>query len=250
MIRFSPNVSRRLRLPISAAPSYALPSLDRRQRALLKLRHPQIGPMYAYRQSGQPRVGCALVAGTTLADRLRWRRQAPYTLSEALQVLAPIAKTLEYAHAQGLAHGNLHPAAIIYLSTTPIVTAFAGTAMPSPAIYRAPEQRAGQLRAYADVYALAVIAHELLTGYPPGTNAAASLPSTIDVVLARALDRQPRRRYHTPTALVGALQSAQQQIRRNATASSWRRSGAALMMVSMVLILLIAAGALVGLGIS
>lgn len=246
MIRLSPIVSCRLRLPVFAAPSQPLPNLDRRQHALLKLRHPQIAPMYAYRQSGQPRVGCELVAGSTLADRLRWRRQVPYSLSETLHVLVPIAKTLEYAHAQGVAHGNLHPAAIVYLSTAPIITAFAQAATPGPAIYRVPEQRPGPFTAYDDVYALAVIAHELLTGSLPSVNATASLPREVGLVLARALDSQPRRRYHTPAALVRALQSAQQQIRRKATAPR-RRSGVALVTAGLVLMLLMVAGAIIGL---
>jgi serine/threonine protein kinase len=204
--------------------------------------------MYAYRESGQPRVGCELVAGSTLADRLRRQRHAPYTLSETLHVLTPIAKTLEYAHAQGLAHGNLHPAAIVYPSTTPTVTAFAGTAIPGPAIYRAPEQRPGQLTTYGDVYALAVIAHELLTGYPPGSHATSgtSLPQAIDMVLSRALDHQPRRRYHTPMDLIQALKSAQQQLWSKANAPWWRRSGAGLT-ASLALALLGVAGALLGL---
>lgn len=243
------KLPRRVRWSESTPTSQSLPRLDARQHALLKLNHPQIGPMYAYRESALPRVGCELLPGTTLADRLRARRRAPYNLTETLTILTPIANALEYAHSQGIAHGNLHPAAVVYMSSQALVTAFAGTSAPGPAIYRAPEQRPEQILPHADVYALAVIAHELLTGYPPGIEApaTATLPRGIDVVLARALSRQPRQRPRSPQALIGELRAAQRQIRRRAQPSRWRQSRTLIAITLLMLMLSAGVGALVGL---
>jgi serine/threonine protein kinase, bacterial len=239
---------RRLRLPVSPPTTQTLPRLDRRQQALLKLHHPQIGPMYAYRESGRPRVGCELLPGTTLADRVRWRRRAPYNLSETLELLAPVAKALEYAHSQGIAHGNLHPAAIVYLSSETILTGFAGSAEPGPAIYRAPEQQSNISSAQADVYALAVIAHELLTGYPPGSAAASTttLPQEINAVLARAVSQQSRQRPRSPQSLIDALRAAQCRGRQRGR-TSWRHAGGYRGIVLLMLALSIGVGAILGL---
>lgn len=243
------KLPRRLRWTESTPTPQSLPRLDARQHALLRLNHPQIGPMYAYRESAQPRVGCELLPGTTLADRLRARRRAPYNLSETLNVLTPIAGALEYAHSQGVAHGNLHPAAVVYMSSQAMLTAFAGAAAPGPAIYRAPEQQPALITPQADVYALAVIAHELLTGYPPGIEApsTATLPPGIDGVLARALSRQPRQRQGSPQALVTELCAAQRRIRRRAQPVHRRQSRTLVAITLLMLMLSIGVGTLVGL---
>lgn len=243
------KLPRRLRWTESTPTPPSLPRLDERQHALLGLHHPQIGPMYAYRESAQPRVGCELLPGTTLADRLQARRRAPYNLSETLNVLTPIARALEYAHSQGVAHGNLHPGAVVYLSSQTLLTAFTGAAAPGPAIYRAPEQRPELITPQADVYALAVIAHELLTGYPPGIEApsAATLPSGIDGVLARALSRHPRQRPRSPQVLVTQLRAAQRRIRRRAQPSRWRQSRTVVAITLLMLMLSVGMGTLVGL---
>lgn len=245
----SPKLTRRLRWSASTPTPESLPRLDERQHALLRLNHPQIGPMYAYRESAQPRVGCELLPGTTLADRLRARRRAPYNLSETLNVLTPIANALEYAHSQGVAHGNLHPGAVVYMSSQAMLTAFTGTATPGPAIYRAPEQRPELLTSQADVYALAVIAHELLTGYPSGIEApsTATLPPGIDSVLARALSHQPRQRPRSAQGLIAELRTAQQRIRRRAQPSRWRQSRTLIAITLLMLMLSIGVGTLVGL---
>lgn len=243
------KLPRRLRWSDSTPVTQSLPRLDARQHALLKLNHPQIGPMYAYRESALPRVGCELLPGTTLADRLRARRRAPYNLTETLNILMPIANALEYAHSQGVAHGNLHPAAVVYMSSQTMLTAFAGTAAPGPAIYRAPEQHPELILPHTDVYALAVIAHELLTGYPPGIEvpATATLPKGLDVVLARALSRQPRQQPRSPQSLIAELRAAQRQIRRRSQPSRWRQSRSLIAITLLMLMLSIGVGALVGL---
>ena len=79
--------------------------------------------------------------------------------------------------------------------------------------YAAPEQRFGlPVDARCDVFSLAVLAYELLTGrlpgrvYTPASQFNARLSPSLDKVLQRGLARRPADRYPTPAAAGAALQ--------------------------------------------
>jgi serine/threonine protein kinase len=119
-----------------------------------------------------------LVPGETLRTRLQRRlRLEP---DEALRLLEPLADAIDHAHRTGIVHRDVKPANVIVQPdgqpklmdfgvahlTASVITA-AGQAIGSPA-YMAPEQIAGQEPdGRADVYSLAVVAYEMLTGLPP-----------------------------------------------------------------------------------
>jgi serine/threonine protein kinase len=148
-----------------------------------------------------------------LADLLAngWRPER----AEALRLLRGVADALDHAHGQGIVHGDLEPATVLVAADGSALVAHFGLArlvgaapLPggtglrygSPA-HVAPERVvAGALGPPADVYALAVIAHQLLTGaVPTGT------PE--DAVLRRGLDRDPDARWPTAGELVDALEA-------------------------------------------
>ena len=93
--------------------------------------------------------------------------------------------------------------------------------------YMAPEQEQGVVRKESDVYALAVLSYEMLTGklpfigigagmllnkinmsFVPASRAAAGLPEAVDAVFAKGFQAQPEARYRTPDEFVAALESA------------------------------------------
>lgn len=182
------------------------PHLSRRERALLHLRHAHIAPMYLDVQQGAARIATEPMPGPTLADQLAWRRKTPFGVPEVLESLRPVAHALEYAHRQGVAHGHLFPGAIVQMPEGAVVTGFAEQSVRGRT-YRAPEAN-GAATPSGDVYALALIAYEMLTGVLPNSRTPARrLPRGVDRVLARALASNPRDRYHSPLRLLNALET-------------------------------------------
>jgi serine/threonine protein kinase len=121
------------------------------------------------------------VPGKSLMQHARQRR---LSVRERLELLGKICAAVEHAHHRGIVHRDLKPENIL---VTPggepkvldfgisHIVAYEATALPdgmfagTPA-YASPEQRSGRNRALtprSDVYALGLIAHELLTGSLP-----------------------------------------------------------------------------------
>ena len=173
------------------------------------------------------------VAAETLDGRLR--QMAPARIEAALPLLHQMAGAIEAAWAMGVGHGSLHPRDIFVLSAARgsgpsatrlrvagfgVVPALEALRIPAPIRrpYTAPERaEGGDWDIRADVYSLAVIAHELLTGRRPGAadeqagELAAGTSDELRVAIRRALsgglaaDRGLR--FATPTAFVEALTS-------------------------------------------
>ena len=80
-------------------------------RAAAKLAHANIVSIYDVgEEGGTPYLVSELVAGGTLADRLRRGR---LTISQALTMAVPIAEALAEAHRQGVVHRDLKPENIL-----------------------------------------------------------------------------------------------------------------------------------------
>ncbi len=171
------------------------------------------------------------VAAETLDVRLR--QIAPLRIEAALPLLHQVAGAIEAAWAMGVGHGSLHPRDIFVLpaardhapGATRIRVAGFGVvpaleslriAAPIRRPYTAPERAEGggwDIR--ADVYSLAVIAHELLTGRRPGgadeqagelaSGTSDDLRLAIRQALSGGLAADPGLRFATPTAFVEAL---------------------------------------------
>lgn len=162
----------------------------------------------------------------------------PLDKQSILDVLRQTAAALDYAHQKGIVHRDIKPANImVSVDGQAKITDFgvakivsqqmtqAGTILGTPN-YMSPEQIQGaQVDGRSDQYSLAVIAYEMLTGEKP--HSADSLPtllfkiakeeplparrlnptlgSEVDVVLARALAKDPAQRYSTCAEFVSAL---------------------------------------------
>jgi tRNA A-37 threonylcarbamoyl transferase component Bud32 len=145
-----------------------------------RLEHPRIVPVYdAGEVEGRAYISMRLVSGDTLAERLA--RGGALDPDEALAILGDIGEAIDFAHAQGTVHrdvkpGNilLDPAGAAFLSDFGLVRLddmpgltrrgdWLGTAE-----YVSPEQVEGEpATAASDVYALAAVAFEALTGRAP-----------------------------------------------------------------------------------
>ncbi len=215
-------------------------------RSVARLKHPNILEIFDFGyEGGLAFLVFELVDGGTLADRVG----KPMELQEVVQLLEQLAGALDHAHAHGILHRDIKPSNIlIHKDGTPVLADFglakmagsmrrltgSGTVMGTPE-YMSPEQAADEpLGAASDVYSLAIVAYEMLTGRVPfeaDTPAATLLshvtkpmPATrelrgelsahVEDVLRKALAKRPEDRYQSAAAFVAALKPAAWPSRR------------------------------------
>src|SRR4029453_14057383 len=155
------------------------------------------------------------------------RHYAPASLDQALPFLTQLAGAIDFARAGGIGHGGLHLRDVFVTPDEARASGFGivealervGVRAPVRRPYSAPERIAGgKWSTPADVFSLAAIAYELLTGRRPsgigeqigevaGGNVAGHA-AAIRSVLARAMSEQPGRRYATALGFASALESA------------------------------------------
>jgi len=155
------------------------------------------------------------------------RHYAPASLDQALPFLAQLAGAVDFARTAGVGHGALHLRDIFVTPDEARASGFGvvealervGLRAPVRRPYSAPERIAGEAWSTpADVFSLAAITYELLTGRRPAGTGDQMGPLTGDhlldfgagmrVVLARAMDEEPSRRYPTALAFASALEAA------------------------------------------
>ena len=158
-----------------------------------------------------PYAAVPYVAGESLDAAIRQYGPAP--AGDAIRLIAHVADALDAAAREGVHHGSLHPRDIIVTPGETHVTGLGvaealervGLHGPVRRPYVAPERESGdEWGAPADIYSLAAIAYEVLTGRRalPGTDQ--PLPALDDLhvhdaaalreVIESALDADPGRR--------------------------------------------------------
>ena len=215
----------------------------REARAAARIRSPHVAAIYDVGEwQGRPYIVMELIAGGTLADRVR---EGPVTDDEALGWIAQAAAAIDAAHADGVVHRDVTPSnlmltpdgavRVVDFGIARVLEGDASATITSTGMavgtagYLSPEQARGERGGTAsDVYALAVVAYELLTGGRPfgGRSAPAEmaarlreapprpseqrpeLPPAIDPVFARALAIPPERRQESASAFSDELRAA------------------------------------------
>jgi len=152
----------------------------REARAIATLRHPNILTIYDYgEEHGAAYIVMEYVPGGTLQAHLTGK---PIKWTEAASLVIPVGQALAYAHSQGIVHRDVKPANILLARADwPLLADFGlamllrtqrgitqpGTSMGTPH-YLSPEQSiGGEVDHRTDVYSLAVVLYELLTGQVP-----------------------------------------------------------------------------------
>jgi predicted Ser/Thr protein kinase len=206
-------------------------------------------------EAGQYYLAMAYLPGRTLD---KWLAEGMLTTAQAVAFTQQIAGALDAIHEQSLVHRDVKPANIMVddrgratLLDFGIVRAAQGTRMTTtmgvlgtPA-YMAPEQaeadEMGEIDWRADIYALAVVAYEMLVGHPPFTGASPTsilykhvheppplptklnpdLPPAIESVLLTALAKRRDERFQRASEMASALRRASVEVetrtRRRAT---------------------------------
>ena len=224
----------------SGAPEEALRRFRREARLGASLNHPHIVSIYdSVSDEDSLLIVMEYVEGESLAERMRG---GALPRAEALRILGQVAEALDYAHANGVLHRDVKPSNILIsgdgsakLADLGIATAVDATAITGTGnvigtlAYLAPERLAGEAgEAAADVYSLATVAFEMLSGrraHPEKTpeqllrrvdaGAAADLreadpdaPAAAAEVLRKALSADPRERPASAGELVRQLDAA------------------------------------------
>jgi serine/threonine-protein kinase len=187
--------------------------------------------------SGRPYIVMEHLPGGSLEDRLRKSGAHSYRF-DVLRWLEQAAAAVDAAHRRGVVHRDLKPANLLLDANGNIHVADFGIASAAgldsltvtgmvlgTAGYLSPEQARGEKAGPAsDLYALAVVAYELLSGERPFANESATaeavahanapvpqlenVPHEVNDVFRRALAKDPRARYATAADFVAALQEA------------------------------------------
>jgi serine/threonine-protein kinase len=212
-----------------------------RREAMLQaaLEHPNIVPVY---EAGESEAG--LFMAMKLVDGADLKRLAAGGELEPERVLAlltQVAAALDAAHASGLVHRDVKPQNILVDGERAYLADFGltkgagdrGTTLTGQYLgsldYTPPEQIRGEpVGPAGDLYALAAVLYEALTGevpFPHENEAALlyahvaeapprpserrrELPQGLDGVVARGLAKRPEDRYRSAAALVDAARSA------------------------------------------
>ncbi len=162
-----------------------------------QLNHPNIVPLY---DSGDADdllyYTMPLVEGETLRARMNREKQLP--LEDALEIIRGIGDALGYAHSLGVIHRDIKPENILLSGGRAMLADFGmaralnaasgarltqtGLAVGTP-WYMSPEQAMGSsdLDGRSDLYSLALVLFEMLTGAPPHSG------PTPQAVIARRL---------------------------------------------------------------
>jgi serine/threonine kinase PknH len=213
----------------------------REAEAAARVNNPHIIPIHNYGEiDGRFYVDMRFVEGSDLDEVLA---DGPLEPQRAVRIIEDVAKGLHAAHKVGLTHRDVKPSNILldeddfaYLIDFGIAraadeTRLTGTGVaPGTLSYMAPErlrENPHEDDARVDIYALACVLYECLTGRPPFTGSHASLiaahlnsppprPSTtqpnlrtqIDRVIARGMAKDPARRYATTKELAQAARIA------------------------------------------
>jgi serine/threonine-protein kinase len=181
-----------------------------------------------------------LVQGESLRDRLT--REKQLSVDETIRIVTQVAGALDFAHRQGVIHRDIKPENILLHDGEALIGDFGialaaghagggritgtGLSIGSP-LYMSPEQALGErdITAQSDIYSLAAVTYEMLSGHPPieGTTAQAIIAKLVietpkslrvgrdevspglDAAVMRGLAKEPTGRFATAREFAAAL---------------------------------------------
>jgi serine/threonine-protein kinase len=201
-----------------------------------RLSHPNIVPVFRVeRDSSGPLIVMMFIEGRTLADR----KLQP---ARAMEVVRTAAEAVQHAHDRGVVHRDIKPGNLMLDEEGRVWVLDFGLAylldrtgshttrgvVFGTAPYMSPEQAAGDRRGRdpaTDIYSLGATLYELATGKPPFSAGEPSrvlsqiihgrpepprkldpgVPEDLETVILKAMEKEPRHRYHTAGELAEDL---------------------------------------------
>lgn len=228
----------------------------REARAAARIRHPNIVDVFdfGYLRDGRPYFVMELLSGTSLGDLIDRGALPP---DQAVAIARQLGSALSAAHERGVVHADVTPSNVLVTegealevklvdfglaelldverSADPAAEYVLGTPC-----YISPEQIRGQgATELSDQYSLAIVLYEMLSGHPPFqdknvrelclkhirdpvpevTSIHGPLPPEVNLLLQRALQKQPGQRYPSIRAFLLDLEQVESIVERR----GWRR---------------------------
>jgi serine/threonine-protein kinase len=208
------------------------------------LNHPNLITIHDIgREGGVAYMAMELLEGTELREMMaKGRLPLPF----ALDVVAQVADGLAHAHEHGVVHRDIKPANIMIMRDRRAkimdfgiarvrvsdIRTQTGAILGSPK-YLSPEQAAGQPTDFrCDIFSLGVVLHELAAGEPPFSASSVaqllqqittatprppsaanpSLPAVLDLIVAKALEKQPDGRYQSAAEFAADVRACLAQL--------------------------------------
>jgi len=205
------------------------------------LQHPHILPLFdSGTADGFLYYVMPYIDGETLRSKLD--RETQLSIEEAVRITTQVADALDYAHRRGVIHRDIKPENILLHDGRPMVADFgialavsaaAGGRMTETGLslgtphYMSPEQATAEkeITGKSDIYSLASVLYEMLTGNPPHVGASAqqiimkiiaepvqpvtalrkSVPPNVAAAIGKALEKLPADRFESTKAFAEAL---------------------------------------------
>jgi YVTN family beta-propeller protein len=220
-----------------------LKRFQRESNVAARLRDPHVIPIHDFGElDGRLFIDMRLVDGADISTLLE--TYGPIAPQRAVHLISQVAQALDAAHADHLVHRDIKPSNIlvtsndfVYVVDFGIARPFGGRQTPLTVTgvtigtwqYMAPERFTGQdVDGRADVYSLACVLHECLTGAPPfgdrdlpalmyaqltydppeASSLVEGVPLALDAVIARGMAKDPKDRFATAGALAAAAREA------------------------------------------
>ncbi|HTC24669.1 MAG TPA: protein kinase, partial [Gemmatimonadales bacterium] len=234
-------------LPPDLAAGLNLERFRREIQLAAKLQHPHVVPLLAAGRAGDLLYyTMPFIEGESLRSKLT--REGELPVPDAVRLLRDVVDALAYAHERGVLHRDIKPDNVLVSRHHALVTDFgvakalseaaighpapsgftsAGVAMGTPA-YMAPEQAAADptIDHRADIYAVGIMAYEMLAGNTPFTGRTpqqllaahvnrppeplgavrASVPPDLASIVMRCLEKRPADRWQSADELLRMLE--------------------------------------------
>jgi tetratricopeptide (TPR) repeat protein len=222
-------------LPPEMAAGVSVERFEREIQLAAKLQHPHIVPLLTAGASGDLLFYIMpYIEGESLRAKLA--REGELPVPEALRILRDVVDALSYAHGRQVVHRDIKPDNVLLSGKHALVTDFGvakavaestgrqpltstGLALGTP-LYMAPEQATADPHTdhRADIYAVGVLAYEMLSGQPPFTG------PTAQAVLAAHLADEPEPVTRHRAAVPEALSQVIQRCLAKRAADRWQRA--------------------------
>lgn len=227
---------------LSSDPEYSR-RFQRESQVVARLTEPHVIPIHDFGEiDGQLFIDMRLVDGTDIGAHLH--AHGPIAPQRAAYLISQIAEALDAAHADRIVHRDIKPSNVLITASDFIYVVDFGLARSigsrqtaltvtgatiGTLNYMAPERFAGHdIDGRADVYSLACLLHECLTGTtpyegrdlpsliyahlfsgpPPASGLAEGVPPALDDVIAYGMAKDPQDRFPTAGMLAAAAREA------------------------------------------